>query len=69
MTKDADRGQGLPEIMTVKETADYLRVSSSLVEKLGGAGKLPRIKIGNRVLFQRKALDAWLEQQVQKVEG
>lgn len=37
--------------MDVKETADYLSVSSSLVYKLAQRGELPCVKVGQCVRF------------------
>jgi excisionase family DNA binding protein len=48
-------------VLTVKETADYLRVSESLIWKQVREGKLKPMRIGDRVLFTRSYLDRFTE--------
>jgi len=50
-----------PEIMTIGETAEYLRISLSLLYKLAQDGRVPCQKVGRRWRFRRRALDRWLE--------
>jgi excisionase family DNA binding protein len=50
-----------PEIMTIGEVAQYLRISSSSLYKYAQAGKLPCQKIGRHWRFRREAIDRWLE--------
>lgn len=45
-------------LMITKEAADYCRLSVSLLKKHGPAP----IKIGASVRYDRKALDAWIDQ-------
>jgi excisionase family DNA binding protein len=51
-----------PEIMTIGETAQYLRVSLSSLYKLAQAGRVPCQKVGRHWRFRREAIDRWLEQ-------
>jgi excisionase family DNA binding protein len=48
-------------LMTVKEAADYLRVSKSFLDKarLCGEGP-PFIRVGRKILYRKSAVDAWL---------
>ena len=49
------------QLMTVRESAGYLRMSESFLNKarLNGAGP-PFVRIGRKVLYRRSAVDAWL---------
>lgn len=44
------------DLMTVKEAAEYLRISVSSVGVLRKKGKLPFVKIGQRVMFRKESL-------------
>lgn len=41
-------GDDLPELMTVKEVAAFLRVSPLTIKRWGKKGKLPAIRINSR---------------------
>jgi len=41
-------GENLPELMTVKEVAAFLRVSPLTIKRWGKKGKLPAIRINSR---------------------
>jgi excisionase family DNA binding protein len=49
-------------IMTVKDVAEYLRMSEAKVYKLVKEGMLPVVRIGKTWRFRKDLLDAWLEQ-------
>lgn len=51
-----------PEIMTIAETAQYLRISLSSLYKLAQGGRVPCQKVGRHWRFRREAIDRWLEQ-------
>ena len=50
--------QATPEIMTLEETAEYLRVTPDLVYEL--MGDLPCFELGGRILFRKEALEEWI---------
>ena len=50
-------------VMTVKETAAYLRVSTATVYKLARSGDMPAARIGRSWRFRRDLIDAWLREQ------
>lgn len=56
------------QIMTVKDTSEYLRLAISTVYKLANAGKLPARKIGGSWRFSRHALDEWFSEPSQPNE-
>jgi len=45
-----------PEMMTVKETAEFLACSTRALANYVNRGILPSIKLGRRVLFSRTKL-------------
>jgi excisionase family DNA binding protein len=47
-------------LWTVKDVADYLRVSTSMVYQRAGAGELPHIKVGALLRFRRSEIDEHL---------
>jgi excisionase family DNA binding protein len=50
-----------PEIMTIGEAAQYLRVSSSSLYKLAQTSRIPCQKVGRHWRFRRETIDRWLE--------
>ena len=58
----------LPEILTIQETGQYLRIPLRTMYKLAQEGKVPCQKIGRHWRFRKAALDKWLDQQKILVE-
>ena len=59
-----DRIKKIPELrrlFTAKEASQYLSLSTDTVYRMASLKKLPYLKIGDRVLFDVKALDHWVE--------
>lgn len=56
--------QELEGILTVKETANYLRLSEFTVYRLAKAGQIPCFKVGGSLRFRKDILDRWAERQV-----
>lgn len=59
-----DRMKKIPELrrlITAKEASQYLSLSTDTVYRMASLKKLPYLKIGDRVLFDVKALDHWIE--------
>jgi len=59
-----DRMKKIPELrrlITAKEASQYLSLSTDTVYRMASLKKLPYLKIGDRVLFDMKALDQWVE--------
>ncbi len=62
-----DRMKKIPELrrlITAKETSQYLSLSTDTVYRMASLKKLPYLKIGDRVLFDVKALDPWVEKHI-----
>ena len=53
--------QSPPDVMTIEETSQYLRVPLSSLYKLAQAGKIPCQKVGRHWRFRKEAVDRWLE--------
>jgi excisionase family DNA binding protein len=50
-------------LMVVKETAAYLRVSKSYLDKRRLTGDGPAfVRVGRKILYRRSVVDAWLLQ-------
>lgn len=50
------------DTMKTKEAAGYLGVTEQRLRILSKQGAIKHIKIGNRFLYKRSALDLWLEE-------
>lgn len=50
-----------PAIMTVKEVAEYLRMSEAKIYRLVKQGILPVVRIGKTWRFRKDLLDGWLK--------
>jgi len=62
-----DRLRKIPELrrlITAKEASQYLSLSTDTVYRMASMKKLPYLKIGDRVLFDVKALDQWIERRM-----
>ena len=55
----------LGPILTVPETAEYLKLSKSKVYYLVQRNQIPHIKIGKNVRIRREDLQKWLEERAQ----
>jgi excisionase family DNA binding protein len=64
-----DRIKKIPELrrlITAKEASQYLSLSTETIYRMASLKKLPYLKIGDRVLFDVKALDQWIERHMIK---
>ena len=48
------------QVMTIKEVAEYLQVSTSTIYRLANTGKLPGRKVGGSWRFARTSIESWL---------
>lgn len=55
----------LSRYLSPQEAADYLRMSLSWLRKATRAGKLPRITLGWRIVYDRVDLDAFVAERKQ----
>ena len=64
-----ERMKKIPELrrlITAKEASQYLSLSTDTVYRMASQKKLPYLRIGDRVLFDVKALDHWIEKHMIK---
>jgi len=57
--------QVMPEIMTTKEVAKYLKLHEITICKYAAEGKIPAIRIGRVWRFDKEALDRWISGETQ----
>lgn len=50
----------MPEIMTTKELAKYLKLHEITITKHAGKGKIPAIRIGSVWRFDKDVIDKWI---------
>jgi len=59
----------MPEdILTIREVADYLKITERTLYRLVQEGKLPAFKVGNSWRFRREDLDRWISEQSRGTE-
>jgi len=51
-----------PEILTVKQLADYLQMDEHTIYRLAKSGKIPAMKIGAEWRFKKDLIDKWIEE-------
>lgn len=56
-----DNNEG--EILTIRQVADYLKVTERTIYRLAGAKKIPAFKVGGTWRFSRADIDNWIKQQ------
>lgn len=52
----------MQKLMTIKEVADYLRLSRVTVYKMTRQGKIPALKIGKQWRYNKSEIDSWVKQ-------
>ena len=57
--------QGLREVMTLDEVAEYLQVSQKSILRMAQAGKIPAAKVASQWRFMRSVVDDWLMAQME----
>ena len=56
----------MPEIMTTKEIAEYLRLHQITVCKYAAEGEIPAIRVGRVWRFDKEAIDKWISESQSK---
>ena len=51
------------EILTIKQVADYLRVTERTIYRLAAIKKIPAFKVGGAWRFSRSDISDWIKQQ------
>jgi len=52
----------MPEIVTTKELAKYLRLHEMTICKYAAEGKIPAVRIGGVWRFDKEAIDKWISE-------
>ena len=55
--------------MTIREVADYLKITEKTAYRLAAAGDLPGFKVGGSWRFRRSEIDRWIDRQSAKPAG
>ena len=50
-------------ILTIREVADFLKVTERTIYRLAAAKQMPAFKIGGSWRFSRQDIDSWIKQQ------
>ncbi len=49
------------DILTIREVAEYLRITEKTAYRLAASQKLPGFKVGGSWRFRQGEIDAWIE--------
>jgi excisionase family DNA binding protein len=52
----------MKKYLNIHEAAEYTSLAEDTLYLYGQQGKIPRIKVGRKVLFNRESLDEWMKQ-------
>lgn len=61
MTSTADEG----EILTLRQVAEFLKVTDRTIYRLAAAKKIPAFKVGGTWRFSKAQITEWIQQQTQ----
>jgi excisionase family DNA binding protein len=56
------------DILTIRQLADYLMVSEKTVYRMLDRNALPAVRVGAQWRFRKQDVDAWLSEEVRRVE-
>ena len=65
MLKIPDEG----EILTIKQVAEYLKVTERTIYRLAAVKKIPAFKVGGTWRFSRAEIDQWIKRQTSEAQG
>ncbi len=54
------------DIMTIREVADYLKLTEKTAYRLAAEGKIPGFKVGGSWRFRRSEIEKWIENQLEE---
>lgn len=66
---NTDFMKNYPEIMTIKQVAEYIQIDIHSVYKMAQKNKIPCAKIAGQWRFKKIILDDWLSQKISKHEA
>lgn len=50
------------QILTIREVADFLKLTEKTAYRLAAEGKLPGFKVGGSWRFKQSDIDTWIEE-------
>ena len=59
----------MPELMTLQEVAQYLRLSIQTLYKMVEQGRIPALKAGAQWRFRRDEVDEWMRRRAAAFTG
>ena len=54
------------DILTIKEVAEYLRITEKTAYRLASERKIPGFKVGGSWRFRKGEIDAWIDEDARK---
>lgn len=57
------------DILTIRQLSEYLMVSEKTIYRMLDRSLLPAVRVGAQWRFRKRDIDAWLDEQVRKVEA
>ena len=57
------------DIMTIREVADYLKLTEKTAYRLVAEGKIPGFKVGGSWRFRRGEIERWIDEQKNRGAG
>jgi PTS system nitrogen regulatory IIA component len=59
----------VPDLLSLKQLAEYLQLSQRTVYRLLERGDLPAVKVGGQWRFRRSTVDEWLDVNMQRLDA
>ncbi len=56
-------------IMTIREVADYLKLTEKTAYRLAAEGKIPGFKVAGSWRFRRSEIEGWIDKKVTRKEA
>lgn len=56
----------ISDIMTIRDVADYLRLSEATIYQMARAGRIPALRMGRIWRFKKENIDHWIENATEK---
>lgn len=53
--------ENLPDIVTIKELVDFLKISESTIRRAIDSGELKSFKLGKNIRIEREAVMEWIK--------
>jgi len=66
MTRQVHDSDTIPDVMTVQDVAQYLRLSKAKVYRMAQANEIPAIKIGSAWRFKKELIDEWMRHETER---